>query len=267
MPKIEVSGRPIDYDQQGSGEPLLLIPYLAADHACYGFQVAEYAKSFTCISVDLYGTGESDSQDGPYSIEVFADTVAGFLQAIGIAKAHVSGLSLGAVVGMRLASKYPETVKSLSLHSPWTRTDPFIKGVVESWQVMAKALDSVPEMVVRAMFPWCFTAETYARPGFIDSLAAFVRSRPAAKVSTFVQHSNAVIAHDAEGQLADIKAPTQITFGRRDVLTSTRFAPILSSLIPNSEVVVFEECSHATIYESAGEFNERTLAFLRLHKD
>ena len=50
----------MNYDQQGSGEPLILIPYLAADYACYAFQVAEYAKHFTCISVDPRGAGETD---------------------------------------------------------------------------------------------------------------------------------------------------------------------------------------------------------------
>jgi hypothetical protein len=53
MPKIKVNGMTMNYDQQGSGEPLILIPYLSADHACYAFQVAEYAKHFTCISIDL----------------------------------------------------------------------------------------------------------------------------------------------------------------------------------------------------------------------
>jgi hypothetical protein len=52
MPKIKVNDITMNYDQQGSGEPLILIPYLAADSACYAFQVAEYAKHFTCISVE-----------------------------------------------------------------------------------------------------------------------------------------------------------------------------------------------------------------------
>ena len=52
MPTITANGITMNYEQQGSGEPLVLIPYLAADHACYAFQVAEYAKHFTCISVD-----------------------------------------------------------------------------------------------------------------------------------------------------------------------------------------------------------------------
>jgi hypothetical protein len=53
MPKVQANEITINYDQQGTGEPLILIPYLAADYACYAFQVAEYAKHFTCISLDL----------------------------------------------------------------------------------------------------------------------------------------------------------------------------------------------------------------------
>jgi pimeloyl-ACP methyl ester carboxylesterase len=60
MPKVKANHITMNYDQQGTGEPLILIPYLAANYACYAFQVAEYAKHFTCLSVDLRGTGESD---------------------------------------------------------------------------------------------------------------------------------------------------------------------------------------------------------------
>ena len=108
----------------------MLIPYLAADCACYAFQVADYSKYFTCISVDLRGTGESDKPTGVYSTEMFADDVAAFMQAIGIPKAHIYGLSLGAATGMWLAAKYPDRVKSLSLHSGWPKTDAYIKAVV-----------------------------------------------------------------------------------------------------------------------------------------
>src|SRR5712671_2845246 len=106
MPKVQVNELTMNYDQQGSGEPLVLIPYLAADYACYAFQVADYSKHFTCISVDLRGTGESDKPGGVYSTEMFADDVAALMQAIGIHKAHISGLSLGAATGMWLAGKY-----------------------------------------------------------------------------------------------------------------------------------------------------------------
>ncbi len=266
MPKVKANKITINYDQQGTGEPLILIPYLAADCACYAFQVAEYAKHFTCISIDLRGSGESDKPEGVYSTELFADDVATFMQALGIPSVHISGLSLGAATGMWLAAKYPGRVKSLSLHSGWTKTDPFLKTVVEGWQVTAKALGSVPEMVISGIFPWCFTPELYAgKPEYIQSLAEFVRSRPAQPLAAFLQESNAVIAHDATTQLGRITAPTQITFGRHDMLTSTRFADRMTGAIHGSELLIFEECAHAPIYQKVEEFNQKTLAFLQRH--
>jgi len=95
MPTVATSTITMHYDEQGTGEPLILIPYLAADHACYAFQVPEYARHFTTISVDLRGTGESDKPSGAYTTELLADDVAAFMHARGIAKAHVAGLSLG----------------------------------------------------------------------------------------------------------------------------------------------------------------------------
>ncbi len=266
MPKVKANNITINYDQQGTGDPLILIPYLAADHACYAFQVADYAKHFTCVSLDLRGTGESDKPEGEYSTELLADDVAAFMQAVGIQKAHISGLSLGAATGMWLAAKYPDKVKSLSLHSGWTNTDPFLKTVVEGWQIMAKALDNVPEMVILGIFPWCLTPELYAaKPDYIQALADFVRSRPQQSVAAFLQQSNAVIAHDVEAQLGRIAAPTQITFGRHDSVTSLRFADRMKSGIQGSELLIFESCAHAPIYEQVQEFNEKTIAFLQRH--
>jgi len=152
MPKVKANQITINYDQQGTGEPLILIPYLAADYACYAFQVAEYAKQFTCISIDLRGTGESDKPEGVYST---------------------------------------------------------------------------------------------------------VRGRPVQPLATFLQESNAVIAHDVAAQLGQITVPTQITFGRHDVLTSTRFADRMTGAIRGSEVLIFEGCAHAPIYEKVEEFNQK----------
>jgi pimeloyl-ACP methyl ester carboxylesterase len=103
------------------------------------------------------------------------------------------------------------------------------------------------------------------KPDYIESLAAFVRSRPPQSVADFIQQSNAVLAHDVDAQLGRIGAPTQITFGRHDQVTSTRFAGRLTSGITNSELHVFEGCSHAPLYENVAEFNQRTLAFLQRH--
>ena len=268
MPKVKANGITINYDRQGAGEPLVLIPFLTADHACYSFQVAEYAKHFDCISLDLRGTGETEHTIGPYTTEDLADDVAAFMRTLEIPAAHVSGLSLGAAVGMWLAAKYPEIVTSLSLHSGWPKTDPFLKTVIGSFQQMVKATGSVPEMVAQGLFVWCFTPELYAaKPEYVQALADFVRSRPAQSLDSFMAQSNAVMAHDVEAQLGRITAPALITFGRHDVATSTRFAERMKSGIRNSDLLIFEGCAHAPIYENVDEFNRSTLQFLMRQKE
>src|SRR6266487_1852444 len=64
MPKVEVNGLTVNYEVQGEGEPLLLIPYTSADHACYAFQLPAYTEHFSCIAIDLPGSGESDKPAG-----------------------------------------------------------------------------------------------------------------------------------------------------------------------------------------------------------
>ena len=263
MPTATVGDISMHYETEGSGDPLILIPYLSADHACYAFQTPDYSKHFTCVAVDLRGAGTTDKPDGPYSTEQLADDVAGLMEALDIDRAHVAGMSFGAAAGMWLAAKYPDRVASLSLHSAWAKTDSFIVAVVKSWQVMARALGSVPDTVIQGIFPWCFTPEMYAeKPEFVAALEDFVRSRPTQPVDAFINQSDAVLAHDAEAQLGNIVAPTQVTFGRWDLVTSTRFAPALTDGIKDAELVVLENVSHAGLHEDAAEFNRITLEFL-----
>jgi pimeloyl-ACP methyl ester carboxylesterase len=263
MPQIDVDGLTINYDVQGDGEPLLLIPYLAADHACYAFQLPAYTEQFSCISVDLPGSGESDKPAGPYSTETYADQVAEFMAAAGIEEAHVAGVSLGAAVAMHLAARHPERVRSLSLHSCWDRTDAYLRSVVESWRSLARGLPTVADAVIQGIFPFCFTPGMYNdRPEFVQGLVDFVRSRPAQPLEAFLAQSDAVLAHDATGVLARITAPTQITFGAHDICTSTRFAEPLQGGIAGSELVVFDHLSHAALHEDAETFNRATLEFL-----
>jgi pimeloyl-ACP methyl ester carboxylesterase len=213
--------------------------------------------------VDLRGAGLTSKPEGDYTTELLADDVAAFMQAAGIERAHVTGLSLGGATAMWLAAKYPERVKSLSLHSAWHATDLYARTVVEGWRVMAQGLGSVTEMVIQGIFPWCFTPELYAsKPEYIDALADFVRGRPMPPVDAFLRQSAAVLAHDASAQLGSIQAPTQVTFGRHDAVISTRFAAPLTDGIKNAELVVFENCAHAPIYEDVEAFNAKTLDFL-----
>jgi pimeloyl-ACP methyl ester carboxylesterase len=263
MPQVEVNGLTINYDVQGEGEPLLLIPYLSADHASYAFQIPAYTEHFSCIAIDLPGSGESDKPAGPYSTAGYADQVIAFLGAVGIQEAHIAGVSLGAGVGMYLAARHPDRVRSLSLHSAWDASDSYLKTVVELWRTLASSLPTVADVVIQGIFPFCFTPEMYAqRPEFVDTLVDFARGRPAQPVDAFLAQTDAAIAHDASAILRDISAPTLITFGAHDLVCGARFADRLKSKIGGSELVVFDRLSHAGLHEDPETFNRATLDFL-----
>ncbi len=263
MPQVEVDRLTINYEVQGAGEPLLLIPYTSADHACFAFQLPAYTEHFSCIAIDLPGSGESDKPAGPYSTDGYADQVAAFLGALGVERAHVAGMSLGAAVGIHLAARHPGRVRSLSLHSCWDTSDDYLKIVVEQWRTLASSLPTVADVVIQAIFPWCFTPEMYVeRPDFVTMLADFVRGRPAQPVDAFLAQTDAAIGHDASAVLGEIDTPTLITFGARDLVCSTRFAEPLNSGIAGSELVVFDHLSHAGLHEDPETFNRATLDFL-----
>ncbi len=263
MSHIQVDGLTINYEVQGEGDPLLLIPYLSADHACYAFQLPAYIEHFRCIAIDLPGSGGSDTPPGPYSTECYADQVAAFLSAIGVERAHVAGVSLGAAVGMHLAARHPGRVRSLSLHSAWDTSDLYLKAVVELWRTLASTLPTVADVVIQGIFPLIFTPETYVgRPEFVDTLADFVRGRPAQPLDAFLAQTDAVIAHDAGPVLGEISAPSLITMGANDLICSARYAERLNCRIGGSELVVFEHLSHAALHEDPEIFNRATLDFL-----
>ncbi len=263
MPTAEVPGASIHYEEYGEGEPLLLIPCLASDNGCWAFQMPAYAERFRCIAVDLPGIGGSPTPEGRPSTARHADELAALLDALGLGRAHVAGVSLGAAVAMQFAARHPDRVRTLALHSAWPATDAFMRACMDSWRGQARALPTIPDLVVQGIFPWVFTPEMYAeRPEVLEEFGAIVRARPAQSLEGFMAQSQAVLDHDASAVLGDIVAPTLVTYGARDLLTSTRFAAPLTEGIRDARLVVFDHLSHCGFNEDPDTFTAATLEFL-----
>ncbi len=263
MPVATVEDLQLNYTDQGSGEPLLLIPYLSADSACYAFQLESHSERYRCLCIDLPGTGESSKPPGPYSTEQYADQVAAFLDAVDVPRAHVAGVSLGGAVAMQLAGRHPEKVASLGLHSTWDAPDDFLTTVVRLWRTVAEHTATVAEAVIDAIFPFCFTPELYRdHPDVVQSLSQFVLGRPPQPLAAFLSQTDAVLQHHASDLLATIEAPTLVTVGAQDLVCSRRFADRMSEAIPQAELVVFDSLSHAGLHEDPDTFNAASLEFL-----
>ena len=103
MPHSTVNGIKIYYEEQGTGEPLILINGLAFPMDLWFAQIRELSKDFRVIALDNRGIGRSDHPDEEYSIAMMASDAVGLLQSLGIAKAHVVGLSMGGFIAQEIA--------------------------------------------------------------------------------------------------------------------------------------------------------------------
>src|SRR5580658_704319 len=115
MPFVESQGTKIYWDEQGDGAPLLLIMGLGYSSALWHRTRPLLSQRYRTIAFDNRGVGLSDVPPGPYSIAAMASDAAAVLDAAGIARAHVFGISMGGMIAQEFALQYPTRTRSLIL--------------------------------------------------------------------------------------------------------------------------------------------------------
>ncbi len=271
MPQASLStGISMHYEIEGSGEPLVLIIGTGGDHTFWTGNVPAYSDAFQVIAIDNRGTGQSDSPTDPesYTMRIMADDAAALLEALGIERAHISGLSLGSTIAQELALNHPDKIASLQLHATWGRTDEWLRRLFDSLACPLRHGDI--EAFVHAAFMWV-ASPTYLNesPEEIAEIErAYIQENPhPPSIEALLGHLHADSTHDALDRLGEIRAPTLITSGEMDWEIPTRYGREVQARIPNSRLHVFSgpRSSHLGFVEIADEFNRVTRAFLDEH--
>lgn len=114
MPVITVNGVAVEYEEVGAGEPVLFLHGSGASWRLWAPQIPVFSRQYRMIMPNLRGHGKSGflPRTDNYH-ELMADDMKHFLDALGLKGVPVVGVSMGAVVGLRLAAKYPEYVSKL----------------------------------------------------------------------------------------------------------------------------------------------------------
>ncbi len=263
MPRIHANGIDLHYEDRGRGEPLLLIMGLGADGSLWEEHVRTYERHFRCIIPDNRGAGRSGKPSGPYTTATMADDMVALMDALGVARAHVAGISMGGCIAQEMALRAPDRVDRLVLVSAWPRCDAYTVRIFEMFEALAAT--SAPSAFTRMLQLWIFTPDHHAAR--MDDLlareaAGAGHSHPM-PLAAFAAQCAACIGHDATGRLGGIRAPTLITAGDRDIFTPLHYAETLHRQIPGSRLLVMPGCGHAHHWEALETFNQRTLAFLQ----
>src|SRR5438309_11358058 len=116
MGGVEVGGLHIAYERAGQGPPLLLLQGFVADgRGTWADQLEDLCDDYTVVAWDSPGCGGSSDPPETFSMTDFADCLAGFVDALGLQRPHVAGLSYGGTVALQLYQRHPQVPRSLIL--------------------------------------------------------------------------------------------------------------------------------------------------------
>jgi pimeloyl-ACP methyl ester carboxylesterase len=199
------------------------------------------AKNFKTIMFDNRGAGRTEISDREYTIRLFADDTAGLMDALGISRAHILGLSMGGCIAQELALDYPERVEKLVLCS--TSCGKGSSASEEVWGALMRSGSMLAtEEGLRLLLSVCLTKE------FMDKNTDIIESsiQKAMKAPTSPEgfSRQAKVRFNASDRVSGITAPTLVLHGKRDIVLPPDNGSILAKAIPNAKLVLLEGSAH-----------------------
>ncbi|MBP2683162.1 MAG: alpha/beta fold hydrolase, partial [Deltaproteobacteria bacterium] len=266
MPHKNLPGFRVYYETHGSGFPLLLINGLGSDHLEWLYQVPAFEPHFEVVIFDNRGTGASDVPPGPYTTAQMADDAAALLEALGIPRAHVLGVSLGGMIAQEVALRHPDRVARLVLGCTGPGGTLAVRPSPEAMAAFAGAGGEDPEAELRRMLPYLYSdAYIEERPKEID---AFLRRRLENRTPRegYTGQMAAAVTHDAADRLDRIRAGTLVITGDADRLVPPENSARIAGRIPGARLVLLPGAPHRLFAENADAFNREVLDFLQTAK-
>jgi len=252
----------------GAGEAVLLVPPLGRGRASWSNQLPALLDAHRCVLFDPRGIGESkDAGPGPLSAATLAEDAVAALDAAGVERAHVVGWSLGAAAATLVALDHPERVTSLSLLTPWARTDAHL---ATAFRVLRDLVEHAGALSAEVATLWLIlsrSAVNAAGAGLVDGAQADCADPGYPSAETMRAYLDGGIAFDVLDRLGTVAVPTLVVGGTDDRLVDVAHAREIAAAVPGARLHVLEGegASHALPVERAAEVNQLLTAFLAEH--
>jgi 3-oxoadipate enol-lactonase len=248
------------YEARGSGPPVLFVQGLGyGGGRGWGPAPELLAGDFLVVSYDNRGFGGSDRPAGPYTVAQLAGDAAAVLDAAGLERAHVVGVSLGGMVAQELALSRPERVDHLVLVSttPGTRGHPMPERTM---RLMLEAPGLAPAVAVRRFVENALADG--APEELVERVVAYRTANPP-DLAGWQAQALAGATFDALGRVAGIAAPTLVVHGTEDAVVDSRNGDLLAESIPGARLELLPRCGHLASWEQPERFAALLREFLR----
>ncbi len=254
--RIELDGVPINYEVSGTGPALVLTHGLGGSLDAWQSFATALQDRYTVLRWDVRGFGESErpstsSRLTTLNPTAWAADLAHLLEAVGIDRAVVSGISMGGVIAQRFALDFPEKTSALVLMSTSSQVGEAGRRGWEERARMVEAEGMLPLMEQSG--PSIAYSEWYAREHAAEIAAAAKETAARNDPRCYAAAARAVSDYNYTPELPSITCPTLILQGLEDKLTPPGGSVIMSRQIPNARLEMIEACGHGIPAEQPAE--------------
>ncbi len=262
MPFVENQRAKIYWDEQGHGEPILLIMGLAYTAHMWHRTRPLLAEQYRTIALDNRGMGRSDIPAGPYPIPLMASDAAAVLDAAEVQSAHVFGVSISGMIAQEFALQYPERVRALILGCTGAGGPTAVRCDPEATQMLKTRSEMSPDRAAEAAVPFIYDPATPR-----ERIEEDLRLRRAWFPRPEAYHSQlqGILAWEGYSRLPEIRVPTLVIHGESDRLVPAGNANIIADRIPGAKLVIIPHASHIFQTDQPTAAHDAILQFLEQH--
>jgi 3-oxoadipate enol-lactonase len=255
-------GVKIYWDEQGQGEPILLIMGLGYASVMWYRTRPILATRYRTLAFDNRGVGRSDMPPGPYLIPLMASDAAAVLDAANEESAHVFGISMGGMIAQEFALEYPHRVRSLILGCTAAGGPTAVHAEPEATQMLMTRDKMSPEQAAEAAVPFIYDSDT---PRSLIDQDLAVRRPWFPHPEAYVAQLQGILRWEAYTRLPAIRVPTLIIHGESDRLVPPANARIIAERIPGAELITIPHASHLFFTDQPAAVHDHIVRFLGEH--
>ncbi|TFF95982.1 MAG: alpha/beta hydrolase [Promethearchaeota archaeon] len=274
MPVYKYDNIEINYIDKGKGEPLVLIQGTNTKLEAWNYQIDYFKEKMRVVAFDNRGAGKSSRPDYAYTIDMYVEDIKSLLNHLDIKKnVHLCGFSMGGMIAIKFILKYPEMIKSLILlaTSAHVESSKFKQTFKFYRQFENMTFEEKFQLIIRLIYTNSFKRKLKKNKDLLkkikNDMNLIVYSEDAPQLRDYLNQWKALEDFDLRNSLNQIKQPTLIAIGAKDLNSSPEKSQELHGKIPNSELRILNNLKHGFIIEAPEAVNQIMWDFIEENLD